>query len=378
MPTSKEDKLPKLSFDQRRGLLIDLEDSAIPLQALNLLDLCNSSEKFFGKPATPLRRAFQKQFAYLKKLPDKSYKVLLSRHTVEPNRFRSRTMPSTPMNDSTYSDSSSTDDTVEEATNMLSSLKFVSPSKTKPWPVPVAYPVALKPSPASKIKTPKSSHRTPPRTPPRTPHVTRQLFAGDSGDGTEERPWIVPVNPEYPERHGHGFFVQPVEKMTCGRYERSGFHIRTVGDTNFEKWNATIPQNVDPGLEDRVIEFRKPSVSSFFQNNEIYHKDIDCLATKNANNSTMVAIDEDKRRHWLYVWLVFPNGTILDNRVFSSDDEIVQMEGHGIEIPKEEIDLEEDFIGVGIYWRIAEKGGRRIAHHVGPSKMSSLFKSKKK
>ena len=172
--------------------------------------------------------------------------------------------------------------------------------------------------------------------------------------------------------------MQPVEKMTLGRYERSGFHIRTVGDTNFEKWNATIPQNIDPGLEDRVIEFRKPSVSSFFQNNEIYHKEIDCLATKNENNATMVAIDEVEERKWLYIWLVFPNGTILDNHILSSDDGIVQMEGHGLVISKEEIDLEEDFIGMGLYWRIAKKGGRRIAHRAGQSKMSSVFKSKKK
>jgi hypothetical protein len=51
---SKEEKLPKLSFDQSRGLLTDLEDSALPLQVFNLLKLCNSLEKFFGKPATPL------------------------------------------------------------------------------------------------------------------------------------------------------------------------------------------------------------------------------------------------------------------------------------------------------------------------------------
>jgi hypothetical protein len=39
--------------------------------------------------------------------------------------------------------------------------------------------------------------------------------------------------------------------MTHGRYERNGFHIRTVGDTHFEKWLAMIPQNVDPGFEER-------------------------------------------------------------------------------------------------------------------------------
>jgi hypothetical protein len=216
-------------------------------------------------------------------------------------------------------------------------------------------------------------HRTPP---PRTPQ--RQLFAGDFGDGTRERPWIVPINPEYPEQNIAGFFVQPVEKMTHGRYERNGFHIRTVGDTNFKKWLATIPQNVDPGLQDRVIQFRKPSVSPFFKDNESYHEEIDCLATKNANNGTMIAIEEVEERKWLYLWLVFPNGTVLDNRVFSSDDEIVQMEGHGLAIPKEEIDddLEDDFKGVGLYWRIAEKGGLRIADRAGKSKMSSLFKKK--
>jgi hypothetical protein len=91
----------------------------------------------------------------------------------------------------------------------------------------------------------------------------------------------------------------------------------------------------------------------------------------------MIAIDEVKERKWLYIWLVFPNGTVLDNRVLSSDDKIVQMEGHGLVIPKEEMDdLEEDFRGVGVYWRIAKKGGRRIANCYGKLKMSSLFKKK--
>jgi hypothetical protein len=221
MPSIKE-KLPKLSFDQRRGLLTDLEDSSSPLQAFSFLELCNSHEKFFGKPATPLRRAFQKKFDYLKRLSDSTYKSVLSRHSVEPNRFRPVTMSSTPTktteNDSMFSDDSSSEDgTVEEATNMFSSgLKFGTPAATKPPPV------ASRPSPASsKIKTPKSSH---PCTPPRTPHVGRQLFVGDFGfgDGTRERPWIVPVNPECPERNVAGFFVQPVEKMTHDRYERNG------------------------------------------------------------------------------------------------------------------------------------------------------------
>jgi hypothetical protein len=102
------------------------------------------------------------------------------------------------------------------------------------------------------------------------------------------------------------------------------------------------------------------------------------LALKNANNGTMIAIKEVEERKWLYVWLVFPPGTVLDNRVFSSDDEIFQMEGHGLAIPKEEIydDLEEDFKGVGLYWRIAKKGGRYIADRAGMSKISSLFKKK--
>jgi hypothetical protein len=375
---SKEETFIRLSFDQRRGLLTDLEDSAAPLQDFNLLALCNSSEKFFGKPATPLRRAFQKKFGYLKKLPDSTCKSLLSRHNVEPNRFRPVTMSSTPTktteNDSMFSDDSSSEDgTVEEATNMFSSgLKFGTPATTKPSPV------VSKPSPASsKIKTPtKSSHRTPPR----TPHVGRQLFVGDFGEGTRERPWIVPINPECPERNVAGFFVQPVEKMTHDRYERNGYHIRIVGDANFVKWLATIPEKVDPGLEDRVIQFRKPSVSPFFQNNERYHEDIDCVATKNANNGTVIAIAEVEERKWLYFWLVFPKGTVLDNRVFSPDDNIVRKVVQGLAIPKEEIDVdleEDEFLGVCLYWRIAEKGGRRIADGSGNSKMSSLFKKKK-
>jgi hypothetical protein len=142
----------------------------------------------------------------LKRLPDSSYKNVLSRHNVEPNGYRPVTMPSTPTKTTEkYSMLSKDGTTVEGATNMFSSLKFGTPTKTN-TPSPVAF-SKPSPPPASKIKTPKSSHRTPPH----IPHaVGRQLFVGtDFGDGTREMPWIVPINPEYPERNVAVFLCSP-------------------------------------------------------------------------------------------------------------------------------------------------------------------------
>jgi hypothetical protein len=85
------------------------------------------------------------------------------------------------------------------------------------------------------------------------------------GDDTKERPWQIPVDPEYPEQNVAGFWVQPVEMMTHGRYERSGYHICSMADPEYDLRLTMIPKYADPGLKDRVILIRKPSVSPFFK-----------------------------------------------------------------------------------------------------------------
>jgi hypothetical protein len=360
--------LPELSFEQRRGLLLELEEVAYPLPDLNLLEICNSSPNFFGAPASFKRRAFQKKFDYWKRLSPQNYKALLKKHNVEINRFRHSTMSKSTkatmdVDDEDDSSGSSGDSTTEGLEERFSGLKFTAtPTKAKPPPTPAS-------RTPNKSRTSNKSRRTPP--------IGKNSLFDLVGDGTKERPWRIPVDPEYPERNVAGFWVQPVETMTFGRYERSGYHIRSMADPNFDLWLATIPRYVDPGLEDRVILIRKPSVSPFFQTkyNQRYHEGIDCVATQNANNGTLIAIDDDEERKYQYFLLIFPKYTVLDNRAFSPDDEIVQMGEHSLKIPKKDIDADckKDVRGVGVYWRIADKGGRRIEERSGNAKKSQLL-----
>ncbi len=117
--------------------------------------------------------------------------------------------------------------------------------------------------------------------------------------------------------------------------------------------------------------------SSLLQNedNKRYHKGIDCVATQNANNGTLIAIYGDEERKYQYFFLIFPKYTVLDNHVFSADDKIVQMGKHALKIPKMDInaDCKQDGRGVGVYWRIAEKGGCCIKEHSRNVEKSELL-----
>jgi hypothetical protein len=189
----------------------------------------------------------------------------------------------------------------------------------------------------------------------------------ESQNGTKENPFFVPINPEFPERNVAGFFVQHVEKMRYGRYERNGYHIRIMCDPSYELWQGSIPEDFDLELAERVVQVRRPSVAEPMKDNEHYHRKstATCERTKDAHESTLNDIGDDENRQWLYYWLVFPKGTVLDNRVFSADDNIVETVPLGLTV--------KSLSAVSVYWRIAEKGGKRINSAAGKHKMADLF-----
>jgi hypothetical protein len=88
--------------------------------------------------------------------------------------------------------------------------------------------------------------------------------------------------------------------------------------------------------------------------NEHYHHNTTCDRTKDVHESTLNDIGNDQNRQWLYYWLVFPKGTVLDNRVFSSDDDIVETAPLGLTVKK----ADKSISAVSVYWRIAKKGGK--------------------
>lgn len=188
-------------------------------------------------------------------------------------------------------------------------------------------------------------------------------------NGTKDNPFLVPVDPRFPERNVAGFWVQPVEKMTVELYERNGFFIRVMAEPSFENWEGSIPEDVPPELAERVVQVRRPAVWEWWWDNDHFHRRIDCLPTKVAHESTLTKIEEDETRKWLYFWLVFPEGTVLDNRVFSTDDYILEQSQIGLKVNVASLDHPH----LAVYWRIATKGGNRISKKKTSTSMQDLY-----
>ena len=74
--------LTPLQFKQ---LLQDVESKNIQRRQIKFLHICNGWPSFYGEPRTPLRRAFQKQWAYIKTWPIRRYHNFLLEHDVIPS-----------------------------------------------------------------------------------------------------------------------------------------------------------------------------------------------------------------------------------------------------------------------------------------------------
>jgi hypothetical protein len=275
------------------------------------------------------------------------------------------------------------DKVVDEAAGFFKNLTFSPPAKSfATYSTPskssskhaTLSETSAKKSSSSKLSSKKGINKKPscgggakPNQPSFAAGYEAALHILESQNGTKENPFFVPINPEFPERNVAGFFVQHVEKMRYGRYERNGYHIRIMCDPSYELWQGSIPEDFDNELAERVVQVRRPSVPEPMKDNEHYHrKSTTCDRTKDAHESTLNDIGNDENRQWLYFWLVFPKGTVLDNRVFSADDNVVETVPLGLTV--------KSVSTMSAYWRIGEKGGKRINSAAGKHTMADLFK----
>ena len=190
-------------------------------------------------------------------------------------------------------------------------------------------------------------------------------------NGTVQHPWIVPIS-KYAERH-RDFDVQFVQGINQeGFFTCNGFHVRRhVACPDMNDWEATIPdRDYEEMWHGRLIRFKGPAQDFFVRDTERYHEGIgrdskvNCDATFKAHSATEVAIDDSKEK-WCQVayWLfVCAPGVVLDNKIFSKDDNVVPMIKNPLKLKKDHpVNLfGKDILAMTLYWRIAISGGQKI------------------
>lgn len=75
----------KLTNDQMKLLLVQVEASPLPREDVKLRDICDRSPHFFGASGSDLRRSFQKKWTYLKRLPPLEYCERVVRMGIRPS-----------------------------------------------------------------------------------------------------------------------------------------------------------------------------------------------------------------------------------------------------------------------------------------------------
>jgi hypothetical protein len=174
----------------------------------------------------------------------------------------------------------------------------------------------------------------------------------------------------YPERNGPMFDIEKLQEVEHKNYFHTAYHIRmSIPLPDYLWWEAFVP---DPRefpsllkLYGRVIMLRGPSRAFWLWDAARCHMDtakFDCPKTKQRHDKTDTAIENDPSRKYSYHLLVFPQGVVLDNSIFSDNN--TQITRHQLAHKLEADDVENKFRqviwGMNVYWRIAEVGGIRI------------------
>lgn len=144
--------------------------------------------------------------------------------------------------------------------------------------------------------------------------------------GTKDRPFVVYVNPKYPERHRDGFFVAKMEHQELQNKDeiRPVWHIELPVpclDDVEGLYHASIPpvryKTPDGKVHRNQVLVRKPSLTGWQRDTTIFDKASGeaCVTTKKQRAALLTEIDgvEKTERFWMYYLLVFPDGADLDN-----------------------------------------------------------------
>jgi hypothetical protein len=111
----------------------------------------------------------------------------------------------------------------------------------------------------------------------------------------------------------------------------------------------------------------------------LYHETgVDCQVTKTAHEKTDTAIKADPNRQTSFFLIVFHQGLILDNYIFSGNDTVLKTWKNGMKLePDHESNPFKrktiDVIGMCVWWRIGTTGGTRIRDGEAEEDADDLF-----
>ena len=327
---------------QIKQLLEDIEKSGVPRQSIDFSYLCGVRKGFYeGQP-----RAFQYKLSNLKKKPIQAYiKKELNYHKVAPSE---RTLQELDEDDEKGLAVSFGDLKLESQSQFPASPPLPPPSIQRPTrmqspgaPVPPSSVAQGSVSTTSGFSTESSA--------------VLPTFAG-----SVLNPHVIEVNVNYPERHRDGFEVYQVNNVYHRGSDYKTFHIRkSVSLPQLTDWEAWIPDGFD-AYRGRAIMVKGPSQDHFHQDPDLYnHQNSE---TKKAHMKLTIAIEEDDNRKWTHYLLVFPPGTVLDNRVFQGDNTKKVATQY---VPLQEEDeypiVDTRLIGASVYFTIAEsESGEKV------------------
>ena len=135
-----------------------------------------------------------------------------------------------------------------------------------------------------------------------------------------------------------------------------------------------IGDGVGIDYSNQAILIQGPS-RIFWMNHQGYHRKKVCASTEKAHLATINAIKADVSCQFSYWLLIFPEGVVLDNVIFSHDPEHMSASSIGLMEPVGGV----DFRTLMVNWVVAEKyGGRRVGGKKkttinDESTMNSLF-----
>lgn len=370
-----------------KNLCQDIEASNSTRSAFDLKNLVSSRSHTYGEEGSEKRRAVQKKFDQLRRKTPDSYQRFLDKLSVAAGEGLQRELRIDPEESSEDEDDEDfTEEPVSDSHQISISVLLPCLIRaccfclTKPAP---SVPAATTPSiqPPTEISVASLAARTAAMSlfsiPGSSAALTEEISADDSSrvvmqqigilssfkmDGSAAFPFLVMVNPNGATICG--FDIRLVNGISHRNFSRDAYHIRkTTTVSQEDEWSATIPLEKYPLLANRTVLIRGPSQDFWHKDAEVYHQNEFCETTKTAHETYQTNLaPEDLYSHWL---LVFPEGTHLENHVFSDNATLINKENndlvHSLKIDVGTEDEEDvELFGMDVYWRIATTGGQMI------------------
>jgi hypothetical protein len=385
-----EEKKSRLSPVICKQLYQQIESSGGSRNDFDLRELVNTDTILYGENASARRRAVQFKFNKLKQMHPQQYLTLLQRSGVIPSEKTTeeyRTFLDMGREEVEPSESGleevSSDEDEEELSEVGSAINESIGSSSNRTPPP------------SKSRTPpRSAIKPPPTVSTATPNTNGYVFGQTSAlgatpssttndlswssfqDGTQLCPFLEFVNPHRPEAH-HDLFIQRVEGMKNEHHKHNGWHIgKILSPLDFLFAKASIPQlsHYPKKFRNRLVLIKLPSLSSWMKDHEHYHANgtVDCIATKEAHASTVIAV-EGTEREFIWTLIVFPFGVVLDNQIFSHDNNEVTPNYNKLYLEPKLNKTKKELRAMNVFWRIAEAGGKRISKTTIPNTAEAMW-----